>query len=202
MQFILAPILLPIMSTNALTIITSALLLVIALILYGSFLKEEFQRFKINLQTWGKFILKSFGFYVLLYFLRVLVLVLLMNFMDVGNLLQSQRTLNYLSTTLSFLPMFFIVSIYAPIVEELVFREGFIAWVNKDNRSLLITMTVLSVIVFTAPHSFTLADFLLYLPLAMVLTRYYFDYDRNMVGSIFYHFVNNTIAVITMFVLL
>lgn len=190
------------MSTNALTIITSALLLVIAFILYGSFLKEEFQRFKINLQTWGKFILKSFGFYVLLYFLRVLVLVLLMNFMDVGNLLQSQRTLNYLSTTLSFLPMFFIVSIYAPIVEELVFREGFIAWVNKDNRSLLITMTVLSVIVFTASHSFTLADFLLYLPLAMVLTRYYFDYDRNMVGSIFYHFVNNTIAVITMFVLL
>ena len=66
------------MSTNALTITTSALLLVIALILYGSFLKEEFQRFKINLQTWGKFILKSFGFYVLLDS-RVLVLELLMS---------------------------------------------------------------------------------------------------------------------------
>src|SRR5699024_12109873 len=116
----------------------------------------------------SKFILNSFGFYVLLYFLRVLVLVLLMNFMDVGDLLQSQRTLYYLSTTLSFLPMFFIVSIYAPIVEELVFREGFIAWVNKEDRSLLITMIVLSVIFFTAPHSFILEDFFFYITLSLI----------------------------------
>lgn len=203
-QLIVSPILFQTLnlSLNTTTIATSVILLAIALLLYGSQLKADYQRFKEQFEGWGKFSLKAISYYLLLYVLRVVVLMVLMNFMDVENLLQNQQSLNDMSATLSFPTMFFMVSIYAPIVEELVFREAFIGWVDKNNHNRVMLMGALSVIIFTLLHAFELADFLLYLPLAVVLVRYYFDYDRNVVASIFFHFINNTIAVILMYVLL
>lgn len=125
-----------------------------------------------------------------------------MNFIDVDNLLQNQQVLNDLSTTLPFLPLFFLLTIYAPIVEELVFREGFIGWVDKNNKTLVKILTTLSVILFTFMHGIMIIDFLLYLPLTLVLTRFYFTYNYNVVASIFFHFINNAIALIFMYILL
>lgn len=201
-QFIMTPLLFQFMDINTLSVTTSALLLIIALVLFGGFLKEEYQRFKADFDGWGKFILKSIGLYIVLYFLRVLVIILIMNIMDIENLMQNQQALNDLSTSLPFLPMFFIVAIYAPIVEELVFRQSFLGWVDKENQGLLKIMTVISVFVFTFMHGTSIPDFLLYLPLSLVFTRLYFDYNRNIIGSILFHFINNTIAVISMYLLL
>ncbi|UUX34402.1 CPBP family intramembrane glutamic endopeptidase [Fundicoccus culcitae] len=201
-QLLLAPILTRFMSVDMSSIVASAILLMIALLIYGKHLVNEFHRFKHDFDGWGKFILKAVGYYLLLYILRVIVMMVLMNFMDIDNLLQNQQSLNDMSTSLSFLSMFFMVSIYAPIVEELVFREALLGWVDKISRNLLILMTVFSIFLFTLLHAFEIADFLLYLPLTLVLTKYYFDYDRNVVGSIAFHFINNAIAVVLMYILL
>lgn len=201
-QLLVTPLLFQYVDVDILTIASSVILLLIAVILFGSHLKKAYQEFKRDFDGWRKFLLKSVGFYFLLYLLRFFILMAVMNFMDVDNLMQNQQTLNDLSTTLPFLQLFFLITIYAPMVEELVFREGFIGWVDKNNKTLVTISTTLSVIIFTLLHSFAIVDFLLYLPLSLVITRFYFTYNYNVIASILFHFVNNAIALIFMLVLL
>lgn len=102
-------------------------------------------------------------------------------------------------------PLLQIFSIFGIFIDELVFREGFLGWVDKNNKILLVIMTLLSIILFSyinapIPHSFILS-----LPLALALSYYFFAYDRNAMGPILFHliyFVTQSLIFLVQWILL
>ncbi|HJF16558.1 MAG TPA: CPBP family intramembrane metalloprotease, partial [Globicatella sulfidifaciens] len=72
-------------------------------------------------------------------------------------------------------------------------------WVNKANRGLVVIMWIVSTLLFAGAHVVSLQDFLIYLPLSISLLYMYVRFDRNIWGSISFHFVNNALSVILMY---
>lgn len=182
--------------------VISIVILVFALYLYGGHLKAEWHRFRQQEPKIGRFILRLFGFYLLMLVLRVVLLMVAGYFVDIEALGQNQDILNEAAASLPMIATLILVAIYAPIVEELVFREAMIGVVDRSKKWLLVLMTLVSMLLFTYLHSFTLADFALYLPITLILTYIYWRYERNVITSIMFHFINNLIAVILMFYML
>lgn len=184
-------------SIEWLSIGSSLFLLVLALLLFGNYLRSEFQRFSQQVHL-GKFLLSCIGYFLLIAVVRVIALQILDLFIDTSQIGQNQEMLNELSQNIPIIASFLLMSIYAPLVEELVFRQAMLGYVDKNNRPKVIFLTILSVTIFTLLHTLHVADIALYLPLTLVLTWLYWKYDRNVIASMLFHFVNNTIAVITM----
>ncbi|XJS10912.1 hypothetical protein ACF3NG_01210 [Aerococcaceae bacterium WGS1372] len=61
--------------------------------------------------------------------------------------------------------------------------------VDKNNKLLLVVMTLLSIILFSYIDASIPQYFMLSLPLAMALSYYYFAYDRNVMGPILFHLI-------------
>lgn len=199
---ILGPsILIALTSLENASFIVSMLLLALAIYLFKDHLNAEWHRFRAETPSFGRFFLKLFGYYLLMIMLRVVGIWLLGFFMDTSTLGQNQELLNETAQNMNWLSNILMLTIYAPIVEELVFRQAIIGPWAKDNRLLLIVSTAFSVLLFTAMHSFQLADFVLYMPITIVLTYIYWKYDRNIVPSILFHFLNNSVALAMMYVL-
>lgn len=95
--------------------------------------------------------------------------------------------------------MFVLVCVVAPVLEELVFREGIIgAFKNSVNIHLL---TLLSILLFILLHSFSndgsgidWMAALMYLPLTIPIVGMYRLYNDNIFASITMHFINNFVA--------
>lgn len=203
-QFVGAALLMSVgqLSPEMASFVVSLILLVFALYLYGGHLKAEWYRFRQQEPRFGRFILRMSGFYFLMLVLRVAMLMFAGLFVDIETLGQNQDILNEAAATLPVIATLILVAIYAPIVEELVFREAMIGPVNRHKKWLVVLMTLISMLLFTYLHSFTLADFALYLPITFILTYIYWKYERNVIVSILFHFINNFIAVVLMFYML
>ncbi len=180
---------------------TAVILFVLAIALYKDHLIAEFRRFQ-QQTSLGAFLLKCAGYYLLIYVLRLLTFIVLNLFIDMEKIGQNQLALNELTASMPVIVMFFMISIYAPVVEELVFRQAILGAVDQSKRVQVIVRTGLSIGLFTLIHVLHWADILLYLPVASVLTWVYWKYDRNIIASIGFHFVNNTLAFILMLVML
>lgn len=89
---------------------------------------------------------------------------------------------------------FIMMTIFAPIIEEYVFRESFIGWIDKDNKTLLTLFTILSIIMFDMIHVINLPEFIYYVPLTLSLTYVYLKNHRNVAASIFFHSLTNALA--------
>lgn len=181
--------------------IVSMVLLVLALVLFKSHLVEEWHRFKTDTPSLLRFFGKLFGYYFLMLLLRIAGIWILEIFMDTSTLGQNQEILNDAAQNMNLIANILLLTIYAPIVEELVFRQAIIGPWAKDKRIMIIASTIFSMFLFTYMHSFQWADFVLYFPITVVLTQIYWEYDRNIIPSILFHFMNNTIALIMMYVL-
>lgn len=181
--------------------IVSMVLLVLALVLFKDHLVKEWHRFKADTPNLPRFFGKLFGYYILMLLLRIAGIWILELFMDTSTLGQNQEILNDAAQNMNLFANVLLLTIYAPIVEELVFRQAIIGPWAKDKRVMIITSTIFSMFLFTYMHSFQWADFVLYLPITVVLTQIYWEYERNIIPSILFHFMNNTIALIMMYVL-
>lgn len=181
--------------------IVSMILLVLALFLFKDHLVQEWHRFKADTPSLFRFFGKLFGYYFLMLFLRIVGIWVLDFFMDTSTLGQNQEILNDAAQNMNLLANVLLLTIYAPIVEELVFRQAVIGPWARNKRVMIIASTIFSMFLFTYMHSFQWADFVLYLPITVVLTQIYWEYERNIIPSILFHFLNNTVALAMMYVL-
>ena len=182
-------------TSTALSSITNVIL---ALFLFGDHLKEEWARFKTQ-TTLKKILWLSFLLFIINVFARTILMTLFEPYLDLESLGMNQQALEEMKTQINPLLFIFFTVISAPLVEELVFRESLNGWVNKANRTLVVIMWIVSTLLFAGAHVLSLQDFLIYLPLSISLLYMYVKFDRNIWGSISFHFVNNALSVILMY---
>ncbi|WIK66709.1 CPBP family intramembrane glutamic endopeptidase [Globicatella sanguinis] len=182
-------------TSTALSSITNVML---ALFLFGDHLKEEWARFKTQ-TTVKKILWLSFLLFIINVFARTILMTLFEPYLDLESLGMNQQALEEMQTQINPLLFIFFTVISAPLVEELVFRESLNGWVNKANRGLVVIMWIVSTLLFAGAHVVSLQDFLIYLPLSISLLYMYERFDRNIWGSISFHFVNNALSVILMY---
>ncbi len=182
-------------TSTALSSITNVML---ALFLFGDHLKEEWARFKTQ-TTLKKILGLSFLLFIINVFARTVLMTLFEPYLDLESLGMNQQALEEMQTQINPLLFIFFTVISAPLVEELVFRESLNGWVNKANRGLVVIMWIVSTLLFAGAHVVSLQDFLIYLPLSISLLYMYVRFDRNIWGSISFHFVNNALSVILMY---
>lgn len=116
----------------------------------------------------------------------------------------NQAAVESLMQSTSLVSMIALTCIFAPIVEELVFREGIIgAFKDRVNPWVL---AVVSAVLFIALHSLSNSGgidgraALMYLPLTIPLVGIYRYYDDNIVASMAMHFVSNAIAMVALLI--
>lgn len=182
-------------TSTALSSITNVML---ALFLFGDHLKEEWDRFKTQ-TTLKKILWLSFLLFIINVFARTVLMTLFEPYLDLESLGMNQQALEEMQTQINPLLFIFFTVISAPLVEELVFRESLNGWINKANRGLVVIMWIVSTLLFAGAHVVSLQDFLIYLPLSISLLYMYVRFDRNIWGSISFHFVNNALSVILMY---
>ncbi|MHA3225394.1 lysostaphin resistance A-like protein [Globicatella sulfidifaciens] len=182
-------------TSTALSSITNVML---ALFLFGDHLKEEWARFKTQ-TTLKKILWLSFLLFIINVFARTILMTLFEPYLDLESLGMNQQALEEMQTSINPLLFIFFTVISAPLVEELVFRESLNSWVNKANRGLVVFMWIVSTLLFAGAHVVSLQDFLIYLPLSISLLYMYVRFDRNIWGSISFHFFNNALSVILMY---
>lgn len=151
--------------------------------------------------TISKVLALSLGLFFLNALIRVLIISLLENLIDMDTLGANQQMLEEIQLNIN--PLFFIIptAIAAPFNEEMVFRQAMNGWVFNRPKSYRWLMAILSTLLFAALHVFSPQDFLIYLPLSISMYWIYARYGYNVWASIIFHFVNNSIAVIAMYAL-
>ena len=85
------------------------------------------------------------------------------------------------------------VCLFAPFIEELIFRYSFSTFIKKDLVFILI-----SSIVFGIMHGVGVVTFL-YVFIGVMIAVVYLKTDKNIVASTVIHFINNFLSVIIMF---
>ncbi|MGX7108411.1 CPBP family intramembrane glutamic endopeptidase [Facklamia miroungae] len=161
--------------------------------LYGTFVKEQWQ--ELLLQTsWKKLIITIFACFFGVGIIRSVLLSLLSPYIDLESIGANQQAIQNLIGQVPSYYTFFMLVIFAPFVEELVFREAIIRPSVQRNTSSKWICTILSVVLFTGAHMVTFADAIIYLPLTLALTYLYWKYHANVAASMSFHFVNNFIA--------
>lgn len=91
--------------------------------------------------------------------------------------------------------MFAAVVIFAPIVEEMVFRYSFSTFIKNDYAFVII-----SSLIFGLMHSAGVA-IIVYFALGVFLSLIYLKTNKNIIASIIAHILNNAFAVITMLIM-
>ena len=176
------------------------LLFVIILALHFPRIKEAFSDLKDKEQAPYRFLLETAAIMVLSFLLTNLLVYLFGNFLNLDILPQNTENLKENTAELPKLLTFLMMAIYAPIIEETVFRESFIGWPEKSDSSAITLMTLISIVSFDFIHVIQVHEFLYYLPLSIGLTLVYRRNDRNLASSITAHMLTNTVAFILILV--
>ncbi|EHR36382.1 CPBP family intramembrane glutamic endopeptidase [Facklamia languida] len=191
---------LPLNQTMLFSFAIQVVLILLGWYLYRDTLAQDWQELKAQTSI-KSLILWFIGAFIAMVALRVVTMKILENFMDLSNLAANQQALNELSKSQPLFLTFFMVAIFAPFVEELVFRQAIIGSFDKTNKTLMIILSCLSVVLFTGAHMATLVDATIYLPLSLVIIFFYWKFQGNVLATILFHFFNNFIAIIIMFTL-
>lgn len=176
------------------------ILILVGWYLYRDTLIEDWRSLK-DQTTIKKMILWFLGAFVAMLVLRMITMAIINQFMDIEQVAANQQALNELSKSQPFFLTFFMVALFAPFVEELVFRQAMIGSFDKTNKRLMIILSTLSVLLFTGAHMVAWVDAAIYLPLSLVIIFFYWKYRGNIVASILFHFFNNFVSVIMMWAL-
>lgn len=166
---------------------TYTVLLILALVLFGKYLKVAWTEFKREHLSPLKFFLEIVLWAVLGSLLTSLSIFVFSNLLDLNVLPGNQENVNDMVSELPSILSFLMMAVYAPIIEEVIFREAIIGWVNKDNKALIILMAIVSIVMFDMIHVMHLPEFLYYLPVSCILTAIYLRHKRNVWASILFH---------------
>lgn len=178
--------------------IVYASLFIVVLAFYWKHLGEQWRNFHKQRPVIHKFLLELLLWTIGGTSLTLLVIVIFGNLLGIDLLSQNQENLNQFVEQLPEVLSFCMMALFGPVIEELVFRQGLIGWVNRGNRWLFVLMTALSIFLFDIIHIFHLTEFWYYLPMSLVLTMFYLKYERNIWSSILFHSFNNAAGVLLM----
>ena len=92
--------------------------------------------------------------------------------------------------------MFLSVVLFAPFIEEMVFRYSFSTFIKNDYVFIII-----SSLVFGLMHSAGIA-IIVYFVLGVCLSLIYLKTNKNIIASIIAHVLNNAFAVLTLFIMM
>lgn len=178
--------------------IVYASLFIVVLAFYWKHLGEQWRNFHKQRPVIHKFLLELLLWTIGGTSLTLLVIVIFGNLLGIDLLSQNQENLNQFVEQLPEVLSFCMMALFGPVIEELVFRQGLIGWVNRGNRWLFVLMTALSIFLFDIIHIFHLTEFWYYLPMSLALTMFYLKYERNIWSSILFHSFNNAAGVLLM----
>ena len=89
------------------------------------------------------------------------------------------------------------ISVFGPIVEEMIFREVLITQASKYMNIYI--AAIISCVAFTAIHCVNLIEFVSYLPITVILTVVYFKEDRNVLNTTLFHIMYNSFLTFILF---
>ena len=105
-----------------------------------------------------------------------------------------QQVMNALNDGTLGLVFTFFVGIGVPVIEEIFFRHILIGKLSAYAPTWLVAS--ISAALFAYMHSHQWQDFLMYLPLSIVLTLVYVKSGKNVAYSWLFHALNNSIMLI------
>lgn len=181
------------------SIIVYTILFVVCLILYGKHLMKEWHHFRKKIDKWYSFIIE------LIVFSLIGALFTAIAFFVTSHIVGDHTTTNQdnLNNVVDAVPMVFsllMISVFGPVIEELTFRESMIGVVPRSKTVWLVALTIISIMAFDFIHVVALHEFWHYLPMALVLTLFYWRYERNVWSSILLHFFYNFFGYLLMMI--
>ncbi|MGF3076333.1 lysostaphin resistance A-like protein [Facklamia sp. P12955] len=169
----------------------------VAWYLYGKYTMDQWQRL-LQQTSWKSLLGKTILCFLIIGIVRIILLSLIEPYIDLEGMGANQQAIQDLIGNVPSYFTFFMLVIFAPFVEELIFRQAIIGPSVHKGKSFKWSMTILSILLFTGAHMATLADAVIYLPLTLGLTYFYWKYQANVAASMSFHFINNLIAWITL----
>ena len=175
------------------------LVLKVAIIFFAFFRHEYVLSFFKRLKNWKNLLILLFltAIGVVLFYLLSFAINSI-TYLFTNQTSDNQESLNrYLDTAYGIVLLFFLSCIFAPIIEELIFRMFLIDLLNRSSFGF-----VMSVVFFAFLHvqnSFDWTHILIYLPLGIVNGLIY-KLSKNIVPCISVHFICNLVAFISLLV--
>ena len=174
-----------------LLVLCQLLTMIIAYLLYKDELKRQWLALKG--QNFRQLFPKQFlKLYFAMLVIRIISMQIIGLFVDPNLLGQNQEIINQIAQSIPYIMTFFMTVLFAPFVEELVFRQALIG--SFQSKKWINIMTFVSVILFTLAHMMHWADFVIYLPMAAIIVYFYRHYQENVIASMAFHGLNNLIA--------
>ncbi|MFN0602940.1 CPBP family intramembrane glutamic endopeptidase [Facklamia hominis] len=174
-----------------LLVLCQLLTMIIAYLLYKDELKKQWLALKG--QNFRQLFPKQFlKLYFAMLVIRIISMQIIGLFVDPNLLGQNQEIINQIAQSTPYIMTFFMTVLFAPFVEELVFRQALIG--SFQSKKWINIMTFVSVILFTLAHMMHWADFVIYLPMAAIIVYFYRHYQENVIASMAFHGLNNLIA--------
>lgn len=182
-----------------LLVLCQLLTMIIAYLLYKDELKKQWLALKG--QNFRQLFPKQFlKLYFAMLVIRIISMQIIGLFVDPNLLGQNQEIINQIAQSTPYIMTFFMTVLFAPFVEELVFRQALIG--SFQSKKWINIMTFVSVILFTLAHMMHWADFVIYLPMAAIIVYFYRHYQENVIASMAFHGLNNLIAALLLSFLL
>ena len=174
---------------------------VILSLMIGVFYKQlihDFKIFKSYFKEYFVLILKTWGKALVLIMITTIIIQIITHTTQANNQIALQNSFNSNPVFIAILAMF-----YAPIAEELMFRGVFRKFI-KNKKLFVIVSGVVFGLMHVIDDSKTLAEFsyvVVYSILGMYLAGIYAK-TNNLCTNIFMHFMQNTLSVIGMILLM
>lgn len=168
----------------------------IILLIWKENIPYSWDRFKSETTNWKKFFL-----FAVVWLVIAITLSYVLQFMVSGtSQTDNTETVGNMANTIPPILTCIMLSIFTPFIEEFTFRESFVGFINREDKALLTTMTILSIIIFDCIHLYNWREFFYYLPLSIALTMFYRKHNRNIFSSIIMHSMANLPGAILMVV--
>lgn len=180
-------------SKYILSILMEVILLVLAIILFIEPLKNELETFKNNFKSYIKYIMPKLGIAYIIYIVVSLI---------VSSITKQTTSVNQQS--LEQLSIWYIIPaaiVWAPIVEEALFRRCIRNFIKSDKIFIIVSALIFGLLHTTSEATLT-SFFLMGLPYITLggYLAYIFTKTNNMFSNMFSHMFINAIALILMLI--
>lgn len=164
-----------------------AVLFVIVISIWHKPLLKEWIRFKDETKN-----LKKFFIELLVWLVIAIVLAYVFQYLVNGvSKTENTDTVGNMVDSIPPILSCLMMSVFTPFIEEITFRKSLIGWIDERNKTGIMTMMIISIILFDCIHLFRWQEFFYYLPLSIALTLFYVKHNRNIFSSIMMHAMMN-----------
>ena len=180
----------PIISGEWASFMVYVLLFVIVLLMFHKELKDELLEIATRKLKDGRFYLRWLIVLVIDLALTMFVLWIANTYCNAILPVNNENVKNQLNAV----PLAFGViqgCVFAPIIEEMVFRYSVIG--RPERKSMWLVLTMVSIVLFDCIHIVAPLEFFYYLAPAVILTLFY-DWNKNIFASILLHSSINVVG--------